>query len=168
MGAWRAFALQNGGFSITNPGRTAAMIHLPPQEPPLSDTAHKLFHEDIRATCGPVAEAAVTLVEALAEGEPEDLPPHIHCRLAGALLEGQRGGATNALANWTAGYATATGWEVYSEASSPRSLARWRHVGMLPAGQPIRLPDSRIELTPIITHGHATSRARREAHTATN
>ncbi|MGX2994815.1 hypothetical protein JNUCC64_11030 [Streptomyces sp. JNUCC 64] len=162
MRSWQAFARRNGGFTVMNALHTAAMIHLPPRDGGLSRAAVEEFHEDIRATCGPIAEAAVTLLELLAAGEPEGLPPHLHCCLAGSLPEGQRSGAMSSLVTWTKGYADALGWEVYSEASTPRTLARWRRTGMIPVGEPITLPGGDLSLTPVITAFHTTY-----AHTAT-
>lgn len=131
--------LTHDGLVGHTPGHEAVAVWSPPGEPDLDDAADAAWQEQLATATGPCADRTATLMAALDDHHPADLPPHVHVMFAAARPEAWGSGVvlvralTRRLGREDLG--------LYAEASSPDNLALWQEMGVRRVGGAIALPD---------------------------
>lgn len=149
---WHRFIRQHGGFALMDDSRTCAMVTEAHQDVPPGEKEAATFYEEMKEATGPAGERTIALMRLLEDEKPTGLPKHFHGCLAGALPDGYARGAITDMLNWHRGYMDALGMEMYLEASSKAAMHRWARGGFVRVGKPIRMPDSEVEVYPMLTH----------------
>jgi ribosomal protein S18 acetylase RimI-like enzyme len=141
--------LDQGGLVATSTGYEAVMTWLPPGHQRMPEAANRAFMERLEESTGPCGSRLRTLMEALAQHHPADLPPHLYVVHMGIRPEARGSGLQTRSALELRNTLKAYGVGCYAEASSVRSLRLWERWGIKRIGSEITLPDGGPSLYPL-------------------
>lgn len=133
-----ALLLAHDGRVAHTQEHEAVAVWSPPGQPDLDEAGNAAWLAELAHVTGPCAERAVTLVTALDEHHPTDLPPHVHVMFAAARPEAAGRGVLMLRALTRRLGDPAVG--LYAEASSPVNLGLWQAMGLQRTGPEIPLP----------------------------
>ncbi len=149
FGVTTRLLLDHGGLVASSANYDAVLVWSGANDAEVTDEENLDFLGELEESTGPCGGRLRTLMEALDDHHPADLPPHCHMLFAAVRPEARGSGARAALTEARRDLQYRDGVGVYGEASSNRSLRLWQRLGFERVGSEIRLPEGGPSLYPI-------------------
>ncbi len=148
--------LDHGGLVASSANYDAVLVWSGHQDTEVSAEENLHYLGKLEESTGPCGSRVRTLMQALDDNHPADLPPHCHMLFAAIRPEARGSGAREALTEARRELQRRDGVGVYGEASSTRSLRLWERLGFERVGSEIVLPDGGPSLYPIFAGAPST------------